>query len=105
MADTLFAMIANNVGWSITTPLCILHGRPDPTRVALLPFPGPVLERRLVLTYRTGEYAEVAHQFAQASRRVLRWQCASAIKSWLDFPNTRMIIPEEPAQVGRLALA
>lgn len=104
-SDTVFAMIANSVGWSITTPLCILHGRPDPARVALLPFPGPVFERRLILAHRKGEYTDVARRFARASRQVLREHCTHAVTSWLDFPKTSMIIPEEPANAGQLALA
>ena len=34
-SDTLFAMVAAGVGWAITTPLCILHGRPDPASVRI----------------------------------------------------------------------
>ena len=104
-SDTVFAMIANNVGWSITTPLCVLHGRPDPARVALLPFPGPNFERRLILAHRKGEYTEVARRFAQASRSVLANHCARAVEPWLHLPNMRMTIPEEPAVPGKLAVA
>jgi DNA-binding transcriptional LysR family regulator len=103
-SDTVFAMIANNVGWSITTPLCILHGRPDPARVALLPFPGPVFERRLILGHRKGEYTDVARRFARASRQVLQQHCALAVRTWIDFPTTTMTIPEEPVNAGQLTL-
>jgi DNA-binding transcriptional LysR family regulator len=104
-SDTVFAMIANDVGWSITTPLCVLHGRPDLKRVALLPFPGPAFERRLILVNRKGEYTAVARHFAKASRQVLKRHCSRAITNWLDIPSTRMLIPEEPADTSQMATA
>ena len=42
-SDVVMAMIAANLGWALTTPLCLLQGRSWLDQVAVLPLPGPGL--------------------------------------------------------------
>jgi DNA-binding transcriptional LysR family regulator len=46
-ADIVMAMVAAGLGWSITTPLCVLQGRAWLGQVAALPLPGPPLSRTI----------------------------------------------------------
>lgn len=46
-SDVVMAMIAANLGWALTTPLCLLQGRSWLDKVAVLPLPGPGLARTL----------------------------------------------------------
>jgi DNA-binding transcriptional LysR family regulator len=103
-SDTVFAMIAENVGWAITTPLCVLHGRPDPKRVALLPLPGPTIERSLVLVSREGEYTAVARNFARSCRQILRRKCVATIETKYGSLNANLLVPEERSELVQTAL-
>ncbi len=79
-SDTLFAMVAAGVGWALTTPLCVLHGRPDPSAVRLLPLPGPGFARQIVMIARHGEYQDLVDRLASDAREALRSICLPAIR-------------------------
>ena len=55
-SDVVMAMIAANLGWALTTPLCLLQGRSWLDQVAVLPLPGPGLARTLHQVSRQGEF-------------------------------------------------
>lgn len=42
-SDVVMAMVAADLGWTITTPLCLLQGRAYLSNVAAMPLPGPGL--------------------------------------------------------------
>jgi DNA-binding transcriptional LysR family regulator len=81
-SDSLLATVAGGVGWSITTPLCVLHGRPNFARIALLPLPGAAFSRRILLTHRQGEYDDLADSIAELTRGVLLSQVQPEIERW-----------------------
>lgn len=101
-SDSVMAMVAENVGWSITTPLCVLHGRPNLDHVAILPFPGPAFERTLVLVSRSGEYTDIARHIARTSRLALRKHCRPALEPYCRIDVGRLSVPEEPVDPKRL---
>lgn len=79
-SDTLFGMVAAGVGWAITTPLCILHGRPDTAAIRFHRLPGPGVARTLVMLARDGEYDEMQRRLCATARTALREHCAPAIR-------------------------
>lgn len=79
-SDTLFAMVAAGVGWALTTPLCVLHGRPDLSLVRLLPLPGPGFARQIVMIAREGEYEDLVDRLAREAREALQSTCLPAIR-------------------------
>lgn len=101
-SDSVMAMVAENVGWSITTPLCVLHGRPNIEHVALLPFPGPAFERTLVLVSRSSEYTDVARYIARASRMALRNHCLPAFDRYRSNSGGRINVPDDPTDPKRV---
>lgn len=47
--DGVFAMVAAGLGWAITTPICLAHGRQFGRDVKALPLDGPVFTREIQL--------------------------------------------------------
>lgn len=85
--DSLVAMVAAGIGWTSTTPLCLLLGRPYLSRVTVVPFPGPRFSRRLVLVFRSGEYSALAGQLARIASRILATEVRAELKQlipWLE---------------------
>jgi DNA-binding transcriptional LysR family regulator len=69
-SDSLVALVAAGIGWTTTTPLCLLLGRPYLSRVTVVPFPGSRFLRRLFVVSRSGEYSELAGRLAGKARRL-----------------------------------
>jgi DNA-binding transcriptional LysR family regulator len=70
-SDTLVAMVANGVGWAVTTPLCLLQGRAHAPLVKALPLPGSGFRRQITLVARPGEYAGLPRRIANTARRII----------------------------------
>jgi DNA-binding transcriptional LysR family regulator len=70
-SDTLVAMVANGVGWAVTTPLCLLQGRAHAHLVKALPLPAPGFRRQIALVARPGEYAGLPRKIAGTARRLI----------------------------------
>ncbi|MGS1117738.1 LysR family transcriptional regulator [Castellaniella sp. UC4442_H9] len=89
-ADVVLAMIANDLGWAITSPLCVIQGAAHLDHIALLPLPGPALLRMIYLIYREGENEEAAEQIFRSSRSALDQHVLPAIKQympWMKIPH------------------
>jgi DNA-binding transcriptional LysR family regulator len=98
-SDTVFAMVAEEVGFAITTPLCILHGRPDMRRLAILPLPGPAVSRGIVLASRPGEYEETAIRIAASARQTITDICIPQIRRYAAWAAADMQVLH-PARKG-----
>lgn len=101
-SDSLIAMVAAGIGWTCTTPLCLLQGRSYLPRVNVVPFPEPRFHRRLILVARSGEFAELPRRLAGIASRILATEvlpelagiapgldAAIAIGSWADVDEAR----------------
>jgi DNA-binding transcriptional LysR family regulator len=69
------AMVERGFGWAITTPLCLFEARPDYSRLVIAPLPPPIFSRRLTLVAHREELGRIPTLVAQASRRVLEYEC------------------------------
>jgi len=94
-SDTLFAMVAAGVGWAITTPLCVLHGRPDLAAVRLVRLPGPGFTRQLTMIARDGEYEALVDRLADAARTALRDTCIPAIRRIIPWLRDEFIVHQD----------
>ncbi len=95
-SESLLAMVAAGVGWAITTPLCVVHGRPDMAQLLLLPLPGFEFSRHVVLIHRRGEYDELAECVARIAWDTLEEHVVPAVRRQLPFAANMMIV-ERPA--------
>jgi DNA-binding transcriptional LysR family regulator len=90
-SDSLVAMVAAGIGWTSTTPLCLLLGRPYLSRVTVVPFPEPQFFRRLVLLSRSGEYSALAGRLARIAIDILTTEVRAELKQlipWFDDAAT-----------------
>lgn len=71
-ADTLTAMVAGGVGWSVTTPLCLLQGGRSATAVRHDLIPELHAERTLYLHARKGEYDSLTQDVFEMVRTILQ---------------------------------
>lgn len=70
-ADVVMAMVASGLGWTITSPLCVAQGLSFWDKVAVLPLPGPALQRTVYLISRRGENEDAAEKIYRSSRQAL----------------------------------
>jgi len=85
--DSLVAMVAAGIGWSITSPLCLLQGRMYLSQVQVLRFPDPQFFRRLILVARRDEYGDLPSTLANISGRILHAEILPELKRmipWLE---------------------
>jgi molybdate transport repressor ModE-like protein len=84
--DTVLAMVGEGLGWSIMTPLALLHGRVDQRNVRVAPFPGPEFGRIINLVARAEEFGPIPEKLANLSREILERHYLpgiSALRPWL----------------------
>jgi len=89
-SDVVMAMVAANLGWTMTTPLCLLQGRFWLDQVAVLPLPGARLARTLVQVSRHDEFQDMADTFWQTSRTTLADEIIPQVKTWLPWLGSQM---------------
>jgi DNA-binding transcriptional LysR family regulator len=91
-SDTLFAMVGAGVGWAITTPLCVLHGRPDLDAIRIERLPGPGFTRHLTMIARQGEYHELVDRLANTARTAMRETCVPAIRRSIPWLRDELVV-------------
>jgi len=90
-ADALLAMVANGIGWTLATPLCILQGAQHLPLLRCLPMPRPMLFRNVTTVARRGELGDVPARIAAASRAIFNDMC---------LPQIEAIAPGTSAVIG-----
>ncbi len=91
-ADVVMAMVAAGLGWSITTPLCVLQGRAYLQQIAILPLPGTPFSRTVHQLSREGEYEEMASHVFQASRSVLEGEIFPLLRDYIPWLGDSMTL-------------
>jgi len=69
--ENVFAMVSGGLGWALSTPLCLAHGRAGARGLEALPLPGPGMTRSLYLVSRAGELTGLADRLVSGAREVL----------------------------------
>lgn len=101
-SDSLVAMVAAGIGWTSTTPLCLLLARPHLSRVSIAPFPGPRFVRRLILVARSGEYSELAKRLARIAGRILATEVRADLRRIIpDFGRGMRVVARAGAMSTR----
>ncbi|MGC2396733.1 MAG: LysR family transcriptional regulator [Rhodomicrobium sp.] len=65
--EAVMAMVANNLGWGILTPLSSLLGRSFWPKLVFEPFPGPAASREIYVIARKKELGEIPKKVAEAA--------------------------------------
>ena len=81
--DAVVATIAAELGWAITTPLCLLQSKEELGKLRVLKLPGPRFDRVLTLICRMGEFEQFFERAAQCAKDTLREECLPrAVELW-----------------------
>ena len=91
-SDALLAMVANGIGWTLATPLCILQGAQHLPQLRCVAMPAPVLFRRVTLVARRGELGAVPARIAAASMAVFRDICLPQIEGFAPGTSGRITL-------------
>lgn len=81
-SDGLLAMVANDVGWALATPLCVLQAMQYLPQIRCLPMPRPMLFRQLTVLARRGELGDVPARVAAAAVSIFKQRCMPQIESF-----------------------
>ncbi len=82
LTEAVFAMVAAGLGWAMTTPSCLVHGRVGSDEIATLPLPGPHLERTLFLIMRRGEFGRLPAELEKLAKSTLREQVVEKVREF-----------------------
>lgn len=94
--DPLLNMVVAGLGWSITTPFCLLQARYPAGSFHVAPLPGPGLSRSFLLTARRNELGTLPATTAALVQELLRkhyFRQLLAIAPWLTLSE---LLPEDP---------
>lgn len=70
--DGVFAMVAAGLGWAITTPICLAHGRQFGRDVKALPIDGPIFTREVHLLAANAVGAGLAKRVRAAALDIIK---------------------------------
>ncbi len=70
-SEGVVSMVAEGLGWAITTPLCLIHARAFLNQIDSLPMPQPGFSRSLYLVKHKGEFAGFRRKLVKQTRAIL----------------------------------
>ena len=79
-SDAVLAMVRAGLGWTITTPLCVLKAQPALGELKFLPLDGGAPHRTLRVIAHRDEHAALWERFAATARTILKHEWVPAIK-------------------------
>lgn len=84
-ADAVLSMVASGLGWTMTTPLCLLQARSHLAGVKCEPLPGPAVYRQLVIMCRSGELGKLPEEITAIAKRILREEAFQEISQYVPW--------------------
>jgi DNA-binding transcriptional LysR family regulator len=86
-ADAVFSMVATEIGWTMTTPICLIQAQHRIRNARLLPLPRPGLSRRVTLLGREGEFTGISSRIAAWTRSIVSKRCLPELRKmspWIE---------------------
>ena len=87
--------VADGMGWSLSTPLCLLQERDHLERWRIEPMPRGRFSRPVCLVARRGDLGPTAALLAQAIRAILKDRCLPDLLAALPWLREEIFWPEE----------
>jgi DNA-binding transcriptional LysR family regulator len=84
-ADSVMGMVASGKAWTVTSPLHVLQGARDWSKVRCLPLPRPGLSRLTVVVSRRGELRGLPFRVAELAKAVVRERVVPMIEEHMPF--------------------
>src|SRR5689334_19095799 len=79
-SDAVLAMVKAGLGWTITTPLCVLKIAPALGEFVYLPLRAPGAHRRVRLVAQRDQHAQLWQRVANTARELLASEWVPAIR-------------------------
>ncbi len=79
-SDAVLAMVRAGLGWTITTPLCVLKSHWEPAEFEYLPLRPNSMQRTLIVVAHRDQHADLWQRLASTARTILRTEWVPAIK-------------------------
>ncbi|MGA2083852.1 MAG: LysR family transcriptional regulator [Holophaga sp.] len=93
-SEAVLRMVATGIGWTITTPLCLLQGHGQMMDIGMMPLPPPPIYRRIYLVYRPNELGEFMSEIGRI--------CRACVETSI-LPNLRKLAPWACAETAEEA--
>jgi DNA-binding transcriptional LysR family regulator len=91
--EAVMATVANNLGWTIMTPLSSLLGRAFLSRLKILPLPGPAASREIYVIARQKELGDIPKRVAEAAIESLNEMFTTLISPCCPWMQTMYGLP------------
>jgi DNA-binding transcriptional LysR family regulator len=102
-SETIAEMVAHGLGWAITTPLCLLQARVDPSSIRVLKLSAGETRRAFTLLCRHNELGSLPHQLFQLSCIIIEERVIRPVAQAWPWLAPRLSGASPPASL-RLAL-
>jgi len=83
-SETVLAMVASGMGWSILTPLCVLRGQAFWRSVTFAPMPSMIASREIHVLARERELGDIPRQVAHTAKAAIARRMSEKIAP--DYP-------------------
>ena len=93
-AASQLAAVADGMGWSLSTPLCLLHERGRLDRLRIEPMPRGRFSRPVSLVARRGDLGTTATLLAEAIRDILKDRCLPDLFAALPWLAEMVLWPD-----------
>lgn len=87
-SDAVLAMVRAGLGWTITTPLCVLKTQPSIQEYQYLPLPNEGLARTLRLVAHQDEHIALWERISATAKTILKHQWAPQIRALTPWDKT-----------------
>lgn len=95
-SDAILAMVSDGIGWTISTPLCVLKYNPT-LQFDCLPLESPQLTRKFSLVSRSTESRDMTLSIAEAASNAIYDRCLPSLQRiapWAAFPRLKIKLPK-----------
>ncbi|WP_299391806.1 LysR family transcriptional regulator [Pelagibius sp.] len=100
-AASQLTAVGDGMGWSLSTPLCLLQERGRLERLRVEPMTRGRFSRPIALVARRGDLGTTTEVLAAAIRRILKERCLPELFAALPWLAEDIVWPEEPAAAAQ----
>ena len=86
-SEAVLRMVSSGIGWTITTPLCLLQSHLQALDIEVLPLPPPLCFRHIYVVYRPGELEQIVRQIVDLCRDCVDASILPALKALAPWPD------------------
>jgi DNA-binding transcriptional LysR family regulator len=86
-SEAVLRMVSSGIGWTITTPLCLLQSHLKALDIEVIPLPPPLCFRSICAVYRPGELTQITREIIALCRACVESSILPALVSLAPWPD------------------